>query len=644
MPEKPKATVLVVDDTEASRYAVCRVLRQGNFDVREAATGEEALRLAAEGVDLIILDVNLPDVSGYEVCRRLKASPGTASIPILQLSAVFLRSEDRAEGLEGGADGYLTYPLEPRELIATVRALLRVRQAEHTARAEHELLRVTLSSIGDAVVTTDPGGVVTFVNPVAETLTGWPLAEATGRPLEEVFRIVNEQTRQPAEGPVLRVLREGQVVGLANHSVLIHRDGSERPIEDSAAPIRDAGGAVAGVVLVFRDATQKRMAERDLQQSNEQLRKADRRKDEFLALLAHELRNPLAPIRNAVHFLGLRASDPAVVAQARDMIDRQTVQLTRLVDDLLDASRIALDKVRLRLERLDLTALARSTAEDHRTELEAGGLTLSVEALAGPLWVNGDVARLTQVVGNLLYNAMKFTDPGGRVTLRLAEKDEQAVVTVEDTGIGIAPQVLPRLFEAFAQADASLERSKGGLGLGLAVVKGLVELHGGRARAASAGPGRGSAFTFWLPLDRHKGPDQPERSGPSPARLSTAGARGKVLIIEDGRDTAESLRMLLSLHGFEVEVAHTGPHGIETAGTFAPNAVVCDLGLPGMSGFEVARALRADPVTAAALLICVSGYGQEEAQRKAREAGFDEVMIKPASNDELVRLLGRGRR
>lgn len=362
---------------------------------------------------------------------------------------------------------------------------------------------------------------------------------------------------------------------------------------------------------------------------------ADRRKDEFLALLGHELRNPLAPLRNAVALLTMRPNDPVVVTQARDMIGRQTAQMTRLVDELLDASRIARGKVQLQRESLNLAALARAAAEDHRAELEAARLTLTIETPTAPLWVLGDAARLTQVIENLLHNAGKFTNPGGAVTLRVNEKDGQAVLGVEDTGIGFAPEALPHLFEAFSQVDATLERSKGGLGLGLSVVRGLIDLHGGRVSAASAGPGRGAVFTVRLPLTE-AGETPPPRG--EEAR-SPVESRRRVLIIEDSPDGAESMRLLLTLRGFEVAVAHTGPHGVEQARLFLPHAVVCDLGLPGMSGFEVAKALRAEPSTASTLLICISGYGQEQDRRQASEAGFNHFLVKPAEIAEVQRLL-----
>jgi signal transduction histidine kinase/CheY-like chemotaxis protein len=362
-------------------------------------------------------------------------------------------------------------------------------------------------------------------------------------------------------------------------------------------------------------------------------READRRKDEFLAMLSHELRNPLAPIRNAVAVLRLRGADAATVNWAREVVERQSAHLARLVDDLLDASRITRRKVRLRPERLDLSALVRATCEDHRGGLDAAGLALEVEAPPGPVWVEGDRTRLAQVLGNLLGNAAKFTDRGGRVTVRLTAADGRAEVAVRDTGVGLEPAMLPRLFEAFAQADRSLDRSKGGLGLGLALVKGLVELHGGEVRAASEGPGRGATFTFRLPL-----------AGEGPAKAAApaaadAHARRRVLIVEDNRDAADSLRMLLELAGHEVAVAYTGAEGLRAAQARRPDVVLCDLGLPGLSGFEVARALRQGADTAGVRLIAVSGYGRDEDQRRAREAGFDEVLVKPVSPAVLERLL-----
>jgi PAS domain S-box-containing protein len=518
------------------------------------------------------------------------------------------------------------------------REVQRRRRAEEQAVEQREWLRVTLASIGDAVLATDAEGRVTFLNPVAEKLTGWTQAEAVTRPLAEVFRIVNEETREPTESPVDRVLREGKVAGLANHTVLIARDGTETPIDDCAAPIRRAGDPLAGAVLVFHAITERRNLERELTRQNARLVEADKRKDEFLALLGHELRNPLAPIRNALQIMELRGDDAAASGRARVMIDRQTTHLTRLVDELLDASRIARGKVTLSVERLDLAALVRTTAEDHRAGAEAAGLSAEVVTPPDPVWVCGDLARLTQIVTNLFSNSVKFTERGGRVAVRLDTQSGEAVLSVSDTGVGVDPTHLPTLFQAFRQVDADPARTKGGLGLGLAVVKGLVELHCGRVEAASAGRGHGATFTVRLPLDA-TGPVP--KSGTAPDASARPGGSRRVVIVEDQADAADSLREVLELLGFEAFVARSGPEGVELCRRLHPHAVVSDIGLPGMTGFEVARALRADPATATAILVAVSGYAQDEDRRKAREAGFDALLAKPACADELMGLIAR---
>jgi CheY-like chemotaxis protein len=364
-------------------------------------------------------------------------------------------------------------------------------------------------------------------------------------------------------------------------------------------------------------------------------------------MLAHELRNPLAPLRNALHLLRLRGDDGETRGQLCEVMDRQLSHLTRLVDDLLDVSRITRGQVLLHKEGLDLAALVRAAVEDHRAAAEAAGLALTCAVPARPVCVQGDPTRLAQVMDNLLTNAVKFTEGGGRVGVRL-DADEprgRAVVTVRDSGIGIDGALLPHLFETFTQADHSLDRSRGGLGLGLSLVQGLVELHGGRVRAESDGPGRGSAFRFWLPLAAEGTPPAPRRAaaGGAPARV-----KRRVLLVEDNADAAFSLRLLLELAGHEVTVAHDGRTGLETALRLRPDVVLCDLGLPELDGFEVARALRGDPDTAGTYLVAVSGYGQDDDRRRSREAGFDTHLTKPVDPCHLQRLLdewpGRGER
>jgi PAS domain S-box-containing protein len=757
MPERVPATIVVVDDKEGTRYTLARLLRREGYVVREAATGEEALRLAAEKPDLIVLDVKLPDINGLEVCRRVKADPTTAGVLVLHLSATFADSDSRSLGLEGGADGYLTYPVEPRELVASVEALLRLRRAERLVQERGELLRVTLSSIGDAVIATDPPGRVTFLNPVGEALTGWPAAEAVGRPLEEVFRIVNEQTRRPVESPAGRALREGTAVGLANHSLLIARDGRERPIDDSAAPIRDADGQVVGAVMVFRDVSERRRADRALKESQDRLRlmvesvtdyaifsldtrgvisswnagaervfgyteaeivgqdvavlftpedraacapdaeqaaaaregraaderwhlrkdgsrffasgtltpvregdgpllgftkvtrdvtarkraeealkEADRRKDEFLAMLAHELRNPLAPISNALHLARLPGADSR---QAIDLIERQVEHMVRLVDDLLDVSRITRGKIELRRERADLAAVVVRAVEGSRPLIDARRHALDLRLPDDPLPVDGDPVRLAQVVWNLLNNAAKYTPEGGRIGVAVEREGGEAVVRVRDTGMGIPADMLARVFDLFTQVDRTLDRAEGGLGIGLTLVRRLTEMHGGTVEAHSDGPGQGSEFVVRLPLAAGASlAEAPGQGGPAPPPgLPTPGRR--VLLVDDNRDSADTLAMLLRLLGHDVRTAYEGRQALAVAGAYQPDLVLLDIGLPGLNGYEVAAQLRAMPRMGRAVLVALTGYGSEEDRRQARAAGFNQHMVKPVDLDALRELL-----
>jgi PAS domain S-box-containing protein len=409
---------------------------------------------------------------------------------------------------------------------------------------------------------------------------------------------------------------------------------------------------------------QRKRLEDELRQRVEELAEADRRKDAFLAMLGHELRNPLGAASNALHLMRRAAPGSTAFERAREVAVRQVLHQTRIVDDLLDVSRIASGRIELHHERLDLVRVAQEAVEDQRPSLEAAALTLALELPhpegTRPVQVLGDRTRLTQIMGNLLDNARKFTPAGGTVTVRVTlgkdeggrMKDEggkpdplhpssfipqpSVVVTVTDTGVGIDSETQRHLFEPFAQADRSLDRSRGGLGLGLALVKGLVELHGGRVTAHSAGPGRGAEFTFTLPVASEPPVLQ---EAPAPAHAAPRGLR--ILVVEDNQDTAETLRDLLELHGYEVEIAYTGAEGLRMARALRPQVILCDIGLPGISGYEVAEELRRDPTTAASRLIAVTGYGGDEDRRLSEQAGFDLHLTKPVDPMELQEALAR---
>src|SRR6185369_16420187 len=420
-----------------------------------------------------------------------------------------------------------------------------VRRDTAKVRASEEQLATTLRSIGDAVIATDARGLITLMNPVAESVTGLLAADARGASLDAVFRIINEETRNTVESPVAKVLREGGIVGLANHTLLIRRDGSEVAIEDSGAPILDRAGGTIGVVLVFRDASRERAAEHALLE-------ADRRKDEFLATLAHELRNPLAPIRQAAKVARAPAATESQVRWAHDVIERQVQNMARLLDDLLDVSRITRGTMEIRKELVELQAVVDAAIEIARPAIEARQHALSVE-VPPHTKLHADPLRLAQVIANLLTNAAKYTNPHGHIRVTGQCNGGELILNVSDTGIGISAEMLPRIFEMFVQVKSVLDKSESGLGIGLALARGLAELHGGSLEAQSAGLGSGSTFTLKLPLS------QTATARPSDGASDAVVQRGparRLLLADDNVDSAESLAMLLRLQGHEVEVVH----------------------------------------------------------------------------------------
>jgi PAS domain S-box-containing protein len=406
------------------------------------------------------------------------------------------------------------------------------------------------------------------------------------------------------------------------------KDGSVRYWSFSASaprPLPDGRRFVVGMAV---DVTERTV-------SAQAALEAERHRNEFLATLSHELRNPLTPIKNSLYVLKKAAPASEQAENARATIERQVGQLTRLVDDLLDVTRLTRGKLRIDKRRLDLAAVVRQTAEDHRAPVEHAGLTLEVACCPGPLWVDGDAVRIAQAIGNLLGNAAKFTPEGGKVAVVLETDGATATLRVRDSGVGIAKEHLGALFDPFVQADRTLDRSRGGLGLGLALVKGVVELHGGAVRAESEGLGRGAELVVTLPYDDDATSERRTMPSDRPPRR-------RILVIEDDVDSADSLKDLLELGGHEVLVAYAGPEGIAKARTLKPDVVLCDIGLPGMSGHEVARALRAEPSLLNTSIVALTGYATEEDQRRALEAGFHDHIAKPPTLERLDEVLARG--
>jgi PAS domain S-box-containing protein len=409
----------------------------------------------------------------------------------------------------GPAHALAVFRLSPRQKSATEFVALRQkivqltrenlarRQAEEALAHANESYPVTPQSIGDAVMVADPEGRIGFMNAVAEQLTGWTTQEAAGRLLDEVFVIVNEHSRAAVESPVAKVLRLGTVVGLANHTLLLRRDGTEIPIDDSGAPIRGANGRIEGVVLVFRDLSERHALERELLAKTQRLEEADRRKNEYLSMLAHELRNPLAPLRNGVELLRRQQQDPAV-SRTVEIMGRQIAHMVRLLDDLLDMSRLSKGTIELRWGPVSLPELLRAAEEMMLPVCTGLGVALAVRVPPARTF-SGDFTRLVQVLGNLIGNAAKFSPRGSTVEVSAAVQQDSLDIVVRDAGIGMQPEHLPRVFDLFFQAEPGISRERGGLGVGLTISRYIVELHGGSIRAHSEGPGTGSTFTVSLP-------------------------------------------------------------------------------------------------------------------------------------------------
>jgi signal transduction histidine kinase len=453
---------------------------------------------------------------------------------------------------------------------------------------------------------------------VALALIDVQMPELDGFALAELMRNV-ERTR---EIPIIFV-----TAGLHDQDRVF--EGYESGAVDFLIKPLDARILASKVSVFLQLYRQKQL----LVEANAQLVEADRRKNDFLAVLSHELRNPLAPIRNSLYILDRAAPGGEQARRALAVIDRQATQLSNLVNDLLDVTRITRNKIRLQKQRLDLNQLVRRAVEDNRSFFERNGVRLSCDVAAAPVVVNADPTRVAQMVGNLLQNAAKFTSREGRAHVSVAVEEGEAVIRVVDNGVGMAPDTVARLFQPFMQADQSLDRSLGGLGLGLALIKGLVEMHGGSIQAQSDGLGKGSEFVVRLPFDEGVGLEKraPRPLGPRVCR--------RVLIIEDNVDAAESLREALEIGEHLVEVAYSGPDGIERARSFHPDVVLCDIGLPGMDGYDVARAVRQDPVLQSTFLVALSGYALPEDLERSAQAGFQHHLAKPPSVDALERVL-----
>jgi signal transduction histidine kinase/DNA-binding response OmpR family regulator len=679
--ESEQANILVVDDLPEKRLVYEAVLEELGENVVLVSSGAEALKqILRHHFAVILLDVNMPDMDGFETARLIRGHRRSSATPIIFLTA-FADEVRTAEGYATGAVDYLPTPVVPEILRAKVRVfvdLFKMRRqvalrAEENARhdaAEETNRRLTFLADAGAVLgrsldfQATAGDIVALTVPLLANVSVLHCELAAGQSPKYLTAGQGESSEatvsdaaelpQPMRDAMAHAQRSGQRVVVPQASA----DGTERPPTLLALPLLARGRVVAVLALQRQppwggfDMHDITMAEAYVSRAaialdnallHEELQKADRQKIEFLSMLAHELRNPLAPICNAVQLFRLTTPEEADLQWAGEVIERQVGQMVRLIDDLLDVSRITNGKIRLKRETVELATVLAPAIEASQPLIDEHNHQLAVSLPDRPVWIDGDRARLAQVVTNLLNNAAKYTEEGGQIWLTARREGETAVVTVRDSGIGIPADMLASIFDLFTQVDRTLDRSSGGLGIGLTLVRRLVEMHGGTVSAESRGPGCGSEFHVRLPLSvlpsANGQNSEPEQPLPDAAEQLVI----KVLVVDDNIDSADTLASLFRQAGHQVQVAYDGPTGLAVAQSFQPTTVVLDIGLPGIDGYEVASRMREMEATRNALLVAVSGYGHAKDEVRSRQAGFDYHLVKPVEFKSLQSLMSAGR-
>jgi signal transduction histidine kinase/DNA-binding response OmpR family regulator len=687
-----KINILLVDDLPEKLMALELVLEELGQNVVCVRSGREALRrLLEQDFAVILLDVNMPDIDGFETAALIRQRKRSADTPIIFVTG-FTDETHLVRGYSLGAVDYILSPVVPeilrtkvgvfvdlfkknqlikkqaeervalaREQAARAAAEEATRRSAFLAEASRVLvksldynttrqsfLRQVLPYLGDFAALTetdDAGAWNSFVAVTAADAGGPHLSTCIGR----------ESLGEPLAAAIAQALTTGTLEQFADVSGTENEDCLPFALRQGIVVPLLARGRTLGALTLGFGASPRSYGAADLATAEDvagraaialdncrlyqNIRESDRQKNEFLAMLAHELRNPLAPIRNAVQVLRMNGRHDEKLDWARDIIDRQVQQMVRMVDDLLDVSRITRGKIQLQKERIDVTAAVQRAVETSRPLLEAFRHELCVTLPPDPIYVEADLARLAQVLANLLNNAAKYTPEGGKVALAVSRDGDEAVFAVRDSGIGIPPEMLANIFDLFTQVDRSLDRSQGGLGIGLTLVRRLVELHGGTVRATSAGLQQGSEFTVRLPAVAGVPGLEASRNG-----AGTTARHGRclrMLVVDDNADAADSLAICLRLTGHEIRVAYDGATALNLATEFVPEVVLLDIGLPEMDGYEIARRIRADERLGRPVLIAVTGYGQETDRARTREAGFDYHLVKPVDPEILTGLIAR---
>jgi PAS domain S-box-containing protein len=631
------AKILIVEDEKIVAKDIHNRLRRFGYEVTAiVSTGEEAVQKAIETKpDLALLDIRLHgEMDGVAVAERIRER---LRIPVVYLTA-YADEETLRRAKVTEPFGYLVKPFGERELHSTIEMALHRHAMERRLQESEQWLQTTLMSIGDGVIAVDVEERVRSINPVAAALTGWPEEEAVGRPVTEVFNILSEDRTPVEDAPVTKAIREGVFTGNIRF-ILVTKTGLEVVVEDGAAPIRDQQGQITGAVVVFRDIRERQRHEQEREESlgRERAMRAEAErlsqlKDEFLATLSHELRTPLNAISGWSHLLLTAKLDGEASARALETIRRNVRAQAQIVDDLLDASAIIAGKLRLEMQDVDADDGLRGALESVRPAAEARGIQLVYLPTASPAVVKADPARLQQIAWNLLSNAIKFTDVGGSVTLRLGREGGQVVISVSDTGCGIAPEFLPHVFDRFSQADGSIKRAHSGLGLGLALVRHLTEMQGGMVEAESAGEGRGATFTVRLPA---ASPRAAESDASYPGLLRhTVLAAVEVLLVDDDVEACQLFETILGQYGAQVTCLTSGKEALERLESERPDLLIFDIAMPELDGYELMSQLRARGVKTPA--IALTAHARLEERMRALAAGFQMHISKPVEPRELV--------
>ena len=693
------AKILVVDDRRDKLLAFQSILEELEQDIFTAGSGEEALKLVLEhDFAVVLLDVNMPGLDGLETAALIRKRKKSAHTPIIFITA-YADEVLTMQGYSLGAVDYILSPVVPEILRTKVKVFIDLfcmtesakQQAEERialareqaarAAAEQASRRSTLLAEASRALSDSLDfkariqELFSVVVPSLADFCSFTSLDEQGRidRTELSWALAGGALYTMSSGTIAPALARGVEQALATSkpqtieqncpSPAPHETAGNNPNSDqSAAPPQlcsgvafplAARGRMVGVLCfalgpsgrvfdksdwsLLEDLASHTATALDNALLYQQLQNADRHKNEFLAMLGHELRNPLAPIRNAVELLRIAGSDPKRLSWAQGVIERQVKHLTRLVDDLLDVSRITRGKIELHLSPLEVSGVVSAAVEANRPLIDSRKHRLAISSPPQPLWINADAGRLAQVLGNLLNNAAKFTPEGGSISLSVNQEESNAVFRVVDSGAGLSQEMLPGIFDLFAQGQRSANSFHDGLGVGLTLVRRLVELHGGSVDVFSAGLGKGSEFVVRLPIMREQGIPSAE---PAPAQASAAPLRNvRVLVVDDNQDAAQSTGLLLRESGFEVQLAYDGAAALEALPDFRPEAVLLDIGLPVIDGYEVARRLRAQPLGDGLVIIAASGYGQKEDQQRSLEAGFDSHMIKPLDPLRLIEIL-----